>query len=438
MLDPSASNAPEKPTAYRFFYRPWPTVLVVASLALSNTVQAAPVLTEVEGTLHVCRLGADAAIARALRSRGVGEVTAAAVLPNPSLVLQHQRTLTGPTERETIAGVSVPFGVSGRRALLQDAAAARREAVDADADATLFASALAFREAYLAALVDQARADILGEQQAALEASSAQMAVLAKSGEASGYELLRLRVQARLHRGSVESAKARALASRARLEAWIDTEVELPDIDVAVLANGGSAEPPPEPAPASRRVQGLRAAARASALDVRAARRRWVPDPEVFAGYRTLAQDAGTAHGISLGLTIPLTFLDHGQGQAALAGAEGAALQARADGLSQQERAEAKAARVRLQQLTTHIDDLGRARDDSRELLSQAQRLYSAGEVSITEMLEAFRAAEEARLAELDRVYEIALTRMLVMRASGTLLDPRLDQACTGPAQRKP
>jgi cobalt-zinc-cadmium efflux system outer membrane protein len=163
-----------------------------------------------------------------------------------------------------------------------------------------------------------------------------------------------------------------------------------------------------------------------------------VPDPEVFAGYRALDQDADIAHGFSLGLTIPLTFFDHGQGEAALADAERGTLEASAERLGQQQRAEAKAALVRLEQLTTNIADLGQARKDARELLTQAQRLYSAGEASITEMLEAFRAAEDARLAELDRAVEIALTRLLVMRASGTMFDANLDHACTRPEQRKP
>jgi outer membrane protein, heavy metal efflux system len=437
MRDPSNASTPKKPIVHRLFRCRWSAALMAASLCVSAPTGAAPVLTEVAGTLQVCRLGSDAAVARATRARGAAEVIAAGVLPNPSLVLQHQRTMTGPAERETITGLSVPFSVSGRRSLLMDAATARWEGADADADAMLFESALAFREAYLVALVDQARADILSEQQLALEASSATIEALAKGGEAAGYDLLRQRVQARLHRGSVESAKARALASRASLEAWTETEVELPNVDLSALANGGTFPLPAEPAPSSRRVQSLRAASRASALQARAARRRWVPDPEIFAGYRALDQDAGTAHGVSLGLTIPLTFFDYGQGEAALADGERMALEASAERLGQQQRAEAKAARLRLRQLTSNIDDLGRARNDARELLSQAQRLYSAGEASISEMLEAFRAAEDARLAELDRVFEIALTRLLVMRASSTLFDPGLDQACTRPERRK-
>ena len=77
-------------------------------------------------------------------------------------------------------------------------------------------------------------------------------------------------------------------------------------------------------------------------------------------------------------------------------------------------------------------------RSDAQALLGQAQRLYAAGEASITEMLEAFRAAEEAQLMELDRIFEIALTRLLVMRARGTMFDQSLDRACLRPEPTKP
>lgn len=438
MLTPSASSMLKKPTVHRHFIGRWPALLAVASLWVTPLARAAPVLTELAGTRQVCSFGPEAALARARRLQGAAEVTAARVLPNPSLVVQHQRTLTGPAERETIVGLSVPFGVSGRRGLLQAAAAARREQAFADADVTLFESALGFREAYLTAVVDQARANILREQQSTLEASSTTIEALAKSGEAAGYDLLRQRVQARLHHGLLESAQARALASRAQLEAWTNAEVELPEIDLAMLAHGSTFRPPTEPEAEARRLQSLRAASRASALEARAARRRWVPDPEVFAGYRALDGEADVAHGVSLGLTIPLTFFDHGQGDAARADAETAALDASAERLISERRAEAKAARARLQHLSSSIADLGQARSDALALLTQAQRLYSAGEASITEMLEAFRAAEEARLAELERVFEIALARLRVMRASGTMFDASLDEACKRPEQPKP
>ena len=60
----------------------------------------------------------------------------------------------------------------------------------------------------------------------------------------------------------------------------------------------------------------------------------------------------------------------------------------------------------------------------------KAKQLYAAGELSITELLEAFRAAEEAQLARIELAEEIAAARLGLMRALGTQLDPRLDAAC--------
>jgi|GEM_PF-989509 len=435
MLHLSISRAPKKPTVRRSFGS---SALLAAALSVSVPAGATPILTEEEGTRQVCSRGPSVALARALGLQGMAQEAAAEVLPNPSLIAEHQRTLTGPEESETIVGLSVPFGVSGRRSLLREAAASRRDQSFADGDATLFASALSFREAYLTALLDQARARILGEQQAALEASSVTIEALARGGEVAGYDLLRQRVQARLHRGSVDSAQARALASRAALEAWTQAEVELPELDLAVLADAAAVLPSTTPRVPTPGVQSLRASSRAHGLEARAARRRWVPDPEVFAGYRALEGGGDMAHGVALGLTLPLTFFDHGQGEAARADAERAVTEAAAEELELRQRAEAKSARARLAELSSGISNLGQARQDAQELLRQAQRLYSAGESSITEMLEAFRVAEEARLAELERIFEIALTRLLVMRASGTMFDASLDQACMRPEQRKP
>jgi outer membrane protein TolC len=59
-------------------------------------------------------------------------------------------------------------------------------------------------------------------------------------------------------------------------------------------------------------------------------------------------------------------------------------------------------------------------------------QLYAAGEASITELLEAYRVAEEAQLAELALTEHVALTRLQLMRASGTMFDAELDRHCRG------
>jgi outer membrane protein TolC len=63
-------------------------------------------------------------------------------------------------------------------------------------------------------------------------------------------------------------------------------------------------------------------------------------------------------------------------------------------------------------------------------LQATAKKLYAAGEATLTDLFEAFRNAEEARLSELRLALEIAHTRLALMRSAGTLFDPMLDRAC--------
>ncbi len=379
-------------------------------------------LSEAAAVRRLCAEGPDAAWADAQRAAGEAEVLDAAVLPNPSLVLEHQRALGGAVERETIAGLSVPLGVGGRYFLLGDAAVERRSQARLRASTTTFEAALAFRKAYLGAAVAQARAQILAARQAELDALGATIAGLARGGEAAGYDVLRYGAHARAHRRVLASAAAHAAGERARLEAWVGAP-----IDVGAL--GTSTAPSARASTEHPRVAALEAEARAEALEARAAERRWVPDLELFAGYReaTVADDTG--RGVSLGLTVPLTLFDRGQGQAARARAAEATARAAASSLRRAQRSELAALRARL-------DGLGRAVDpaavpEAERLQAQARQLYAAGECTITELLEALATAEAAHLDALDLEAERAAVGLAVMRAAGTFFDDTLDRACT-------
>lgn len=411
---------------------------VVLSAAPARALGAAPV-DELTGARRVCAAGPDAALARAQRMRGEAAVKAAGVLPNPSLVVQHQRALRGPKEEETTVGLSIPLGLGGRRFLLQDAAQARRAQALADAHATLFEAALAFREAYAAAALDEARVAVLTARQQALDALADTIRALQKGGEAAGYDLLRQETQARLHRRLLQSMKAKAEASRALLEVWLGEEVTVAAADLSALAGGrkapmGSAkEATPQAEPP--RVQSLLAASRASELEAQAARRRWVPDVELFAGYRALTgADSATGHGLSVSVTVPLTFFDHGQGEAAQAEAERAVAASTAGSLRREILSRAKAAEVRLKVLEASVAESERAVEDAAALEGKAGQLFKAGEASMTELLEAFRAVEDAALARIDALEEIITARLALMRARGTQLDATLDKECGGAA----
>jgi cobalt-zinc-cadmium efflux system outer membrane protein len=411
VLPTLTSRSTKKPIAARLLS------LLLGVVPLPASAQP---LDEGAAVQRLCAEGPDAALAAAQRLGGDASVLAARVLPNPSLVLEHQRAIGGASERETIAGLSVPLGVGGRYFVLNDAAAERRTQRHLDAESSLFEAALGFREMYLAAAVAHARAEILAAQQVVLDGLATTIEGLKRGGEAAGYDVLRQAAHARAHRRTLASARARAEGERARLEAWLGAPVTI------TIAAGPAlgAEPPSE----HPRVASLEAEARASALEARAADRRWVPDLELFAGYRAATVADDTGRGLSLGLTVPLTFFDHGQGEAARARADEAMARATAEGARRQQRAEQAALRARLSVLSSASDQ--DALPEAERLQAQARQLYAVGESTITELLEALSAAESARLDALDLDAERAAVRLAMMRAAGTFFDDVLDRAC--------
>ena len=388
--------------------------------------------SEAAGTAHVCAAGPQEALARAEQARGEAAVSSASLLPNPALVAQQQGMFNGAQGQETIVGVNVPLGLGGQWFLGQDAARARRDAAFADARATRFESALAFRMAYVAAAVAQARVEVLTEQQAALDAMTATVDKLSQGGEAAAYDFARQQTQARLHRRLLESARADALRAVRTLEQWTGEPGSLAPVALADLA-GGAAVARNATMTETRlpRLQSLEAHVTASAFDAEAAGRRWIPDPELFAGYRTTSAAASEReHGVALWLNVPLPFFDHGQGEAAAAAAQRDIARSTAEALRRQSNAEREAAASQLAILEASLPEVEQTASEAMAQQEKATRLYSAGESTITELIDAFRTAEEARLARVELALEIAGTRLSVMRSSGSMFDTSLDEKC--------
>lgn len=390
-------------------------------LLTSPSAVAAEPLDERAAVQHLCAQGPDAALAAARSLGAEAVVLGASALPNPSLVFEHQRGLSGPSDSESIAGISVPIGLGGRYFLLNEAAAERRTQAHLSAQASLFEAALEFREVYLSAALARARADVMLRHQAVLDELTASLERLRSGGETAGYDVLRQAVDARAHRRALTAAEARSEAERARLEAWLGAPVAI-DLTVTTTASEPVSVVPAE-------VASLEAAARASALEARAAHRRWIPDLQVFAGYREAGTSDEIGRGLALGLTVPIPAFDRGQAEAVRAQAEGAAARAEAERVGRNRRAELAGLRARLVVLGGARDDQG-AIAAAEQLQLHARQLYAAGEATITELLDALGAAEAARLETLELRGERAATWLAMMRAAGTFFDPTLDLAC--------
>jgi cobalt-zinc-cadmium efflux system outer membrane protein len=380
------------------------------------------------GVLQVCARGPDRAAATALLEHGRASRVVARAGDNPALLVQHADIVEGPLDRETVIGLQVPVVLSGRRGLLREAAEARwREARFRSAD-VLLRAALEVRDLHARAAIAESRRRVLDRQQAALDALATAVATLAKSGETAVYDAVRQRLEADTHRRQLATATADARGLRAELEAWTALRFSLEEAELSGLVS--SASTAVRPGSLHPRLRALDAAARADGVEERAARRRSVPDPQVFAGYRRLQVDTDVAHGLALGLTLPLTVFDSGAGQAARARAD--QLTTRAARAVEQRRldARAQATRARLAALKA---ELARApeRQAAQQMRNGARQLYAAGEMSMTELLDAYEAAEGAELARLEILEQLATARIELMAVLGTQFDPELDRACS-------
>jgi cobalt-zinc-cadmium efflux system outer membrane protein len=386
----------------------------------ASSAAAAPSLDQRTLVQKACRAPVEQSLARAERAVASAEHASAGVAPNPRLEAQHLRTLDGPKDRETVVGLAVPIVVSGRRGLLRDAADARSREAEATLRALRFDAIAEAQRLFVRAVVEQARQDLLARQQGALDALAAAVAELARGGEAARYDSLRQNLEARAHRQSLVRARAQAAASRNALEAWLGERVAVPSLEQSGLASSVPRAPAASEHPA---LASLRASAQASDIESRAARRRSIPDPELFAGYRQVDVEGATGRGIALGLSLPLPFFDQGQGEARRA--EASALRARA-ALAAEKRRLQTVLRAELARLRVLEGELGQGEQNARdagELRDGARKLYAAGEASVAELLDAYRAAEATELARLDTIEEIALARIELARATGSSVE---------------
>jgi outer membrane protein, heavy metal efflux system len=403
-------------------------VLLITTSSMLAGAQTKAGLGEIEAAIRACS-GATTALARARIHRGEAGVVAAGVLPNPAIMINQNQSLTGPKDRETIVALAVPIALGGAWFLLRDAAGAERQALLLMAGEGSFAVAVEVRERFARASLAQMRLAALREKEEGLGALIGRLSALEAGGEAAAYDVLRLEAE----QAEVRVAMRRAASDLAAERAWLATVV-----DDAVTIEPGAAKRLHDDvtrAHASKNgehpmVASLRAQAEAERLRAEAADRRWAPDLEVVVGYRNVGGGmAPIGHGLSLGLTVPLTFFDHGQGEAHRARARAEINEASAVAARQRFTADRRAAEARGATLADDREDAGAEALAERWVVA-SQKLYAAGEGSLLDVLEALRARAQARMARLELLERQIDAHVAWMRSAGVLAHPRLEAAC--------
>lgn len=349
-----------------------------------------------------------------------GALTEASRLPNPVVTLGHERgAVPGGRSTERSVGIAQTFDLSGRRALLADAAGQRVEAARHDARERRLQIIAEVRRGFAEALSLERQHQALAAWLQRIEAASATVARLAKSGEVAGYARRRIEREAQAARARLAAAGADAARATERLGGLVGLESAQALRPVGELA-------PPEVPPLAAALAGLherpdlaalRAQAQAYDQERAAAQRAWAPDLTLGLGQKRVEEPLRSDTALMLSLEFPLPLFDRGEGRRDIAAAQARSL--RAEHALAVSRGEAEVRGLWRQASELRAAAAALRASPMGDLSRTAEAAYRAGEGGILELLDAYRAELDAELAALDLELRARLARIELDTFSG-------------------
>jgi cobalt-zinc-cadmium efflux system outer membrane protein len=303
--------------------------------------------------------------------------------------------------------------ITGRRRLMVGKAQAAASAAGFAAERSLQSEVYELKRSFYEVLYRELAVESLRAGSVELEQSVEVLRVRERTGEGSGYDVLRAEQElADLQIEVVEAYAALSLArsrfgsfyesdlamSEARLEGHLSPTDSVPEIDEAV-------------AEALEQRLDLRSlAARRERLDLerKAARRRRFPEPVVSAGWKRTDTMGLSDTGYTAALSIPLPIFDRGQLEVVRAQSAGQHVDLEREILTRQIKAAVQAAVIRERSARKVAVSSGEgAERRARELTEIAQLRYDEGESGILELLDAQRLSLAIGLRALAARYEV-------------------------------
>jgi outer membrane protein, heavy metal efflux system len=401
---------------------------IVASLSAATFAHADEVAT-IDETELVAKLSGDPRLTRIAANvdSARADVAAARTRPNPTVAYDREQVFPdGGALATNYLRLTLPLEISGRRSARVGAATAEVNAIVAEGDGARFALVMQGLRTFRTAAYERARLELLRSERAALVKAVEVVRKRTTAGSASGYDLQRVELELAAYDDQIVAAQTQLAAARIELGALVGQ----PDgVDAA-----GTLDIPQDPPaiaalladPLTARADYRATAARLEASErlMRAARRSWIPDLGLTAGLMSEAIDPDTeARGYTAGVSLSLPLFDHGQADRARALAQRRA--AEADRLVIA-RTVSTTVRTRHQTLAQTIarartlarDQLGRL----DQLLRSAETAYRDGGGNIVELLDAYTAARDARLRDLDLRRDARLAEIDLWLALGRRL----------------
>lgn len=380
------------------------TVPVVA-LAEERPEAVVPALGEAE---LLAKLAADPRlerIAATIDSAGADAI-AVGLRPNPSISYEREELFpeSGGVATSYLR-FSLPLEISGRRSARREAARAEVAAITAEGDGARFELMMQALRTFRTAAYERARVELLRTERAALANAVEIVRKRTAAGTASGYDLQRIQLELAAYDDLIAAAQTQLATARLALGAVAGIpegadaaeQVRLPSdpAALAVLLDDSLAARPDVRA----------AAARGNAADAlaRSARRGWIPELSLTAGYMRNVSSDSTASGYSATLGLSLPIFDRGQDDRARALARRRAAEAERQIIA---RTVPALLRERHRALVTMI---ARGRSVERDqlarldqLLRSAETAYLEGGGNIALLVDAHTTARSTRLRDLE------------------------------------
>ncbi|HEY0709812.1 MAG TPA: TolC family protein [Polyangia bacterium] len=358
---------------------------------------------------------AEMAVARA-DGAGVG------AWANPTLGWQREAAgagaSSGPAVTQDIFALSWTLALSGRLGLERQAARMGADAATATRLRVREELRYEARRRFHSVLAASERRGVFESSVAALRALEANIAARERAGDASGYDRLRMSVEVGAVEGLARGAAIEERTAKAMALGLLGPDVKVLPPFIGSLAGSLAEVTPERPDPATLRaleerrpdLRALTLEAQAAEVAERAAARSWIPDPTIVAGAQVL--DAGRPEekrGYVVGLELPFPIFQRRQGEQARAAARRTLSEAKRAALTREigGRVDALVEEVAARQarLAAHRSQVLLPAEELRRIAHSA---YRGGASDLLVLVDAERAAREARLTAVLFAEELA------------------------------
>jgi cobalt-zinc-cadmium efflux system outer membrane protein len=407
-----------------------PRILVALALLSVALVPAPPGRLEAQSPidLRAALVAARSAgplrqLADARRQAALGQVGEQTQWANPSLEWRREN-LGSPLQPDIFATLYVPWDFSGRRLALRQVATAGKARVAGDATADLRDAELQVARAWLRAAVAQGALEIATQQYDALREIARVDAERLREGLVSEAVGLRTSLEADRARVALVAARNEAAVAQADLARLLGLAEGAP---LALAALAAPTLPlSPDTTLALTGAAARRPDVQAREAAVREAQRRLAAEQRGAFGEVQLQGGTKETGGFmtgQVGLAMPMPFFNRNSGARQRAAGQLAEARIQRDDLRRVVRAGVVNALAHYQDVRAAAGDAATFGARGREVARIARLSYSEGHTTLTELLDAERAAADAMHQHLRWAADAWLARLELERTLGARLD---------------